>query len=231
MAASNAAGIHLPPTAVRQLETLIRYIGRLPDVIRESDNISYGITVFQVLEPLSRKLNIPFDHLADIFYALENLRQLAAEFGSTENALARILADVNQDVRKQLDEQKDRIKDTIAIYKDDNPVAVTFKTQKLAYSYERIYRDAEIITDVRPIFDAAGRRVLQVIVGQKLILSMAAVGTSERISVAMDAGDVVKLRASCDRAIEKARSLSSVLTESGLKCKVQILRGEDDGIT
>jgi hypothetical protein len=228
MATSNAAGIRLPQAAVKQLEMLLKYIDRLLDILRESKNLEYGITLFQVLEPFSTRIGIPLDDLQDIFYALENLRSLAVEFGSPENVLIR-LSDVKQDVAKRLEENKDRLLQAISEYQPDDPVAITFKAQRLTYLHERIYRDAEIITDIRPVFDGAGKNVLEVIISHSLVASITVSGRTERISLAMDAGDVVKLRAACDRAIEKAKSLNSALNGSDLKWKVQILRGQDDG--
>ncbi len=229
MTTSNAAGIRLPQAAVKQLEMLLKYVDRLPDILRESKKLEYGITLFQVLEPFSTRIGIPLDDLQDIFYALENLRSLAVEFGSPENVLIRIVSDVKQDVAKRLEENKDRLLQAISEYQADDPLAITFKAQKLTYFHERIYRDAEIITDIRPIFDGAGKNVLEVIISHSLVASITVSGRTERISLAMDAGDVVKLRAACDRAIEKAKSLNSALNGSDLKWKVQILRGQDDG--
>ena len=229
MTTSNAAGIRLPQAAVKQLEMLLKYIDRLLDILRESKNLEYGITLFQVLEPFSTRIGIPLDDLQDIFYALENLRSLAVEFGSPENVLIRLVSDVKQDVAKRLEENKDRLLQAISEYQPDDPVAITFKAQRLTYFHERIYRDAEIITDIRPIFDGAGKNVLEVIISHSLVASITVSGRTERISLAMDAGDVVKLRAACDRAIEKAKSLNSALNGSDLKWKVQILRGQDDG--
>ena len=185
--------------------------------------------MFQVLEPFSGRIGLPFDDVEDIFYALENLRRLRIEFGTLDDVLVRIIAGVEADVSEWLKENKERLLQAVSEYGDDHPVAITYKAQRLAYLHERIFRDAEIITDLRPIFDAPGKNVREVIIAQTLVVSMVVSGRTERITLAMDAGDLVKLRAACDRAFEKAKSLNAAMDSSDLKWKVQILRGQEDG--
>src|SRR5258708_33821174 len=230
MGTSKGGGIHLPAAAVKQLEMLLKHIDRLPEILRESRKLEYGITLFQVLEPFSARIGLPPGDLLDIFYALENFRHLSDEFGTSDDMLIRITSsNIGEEMAKRILENKAPILQAIHDSKSDHPVAITFQAQRLTYLHERIFRDAEIITDVRPIFDGSGKNVLEVIIANSLTTTLTLSAPTDRITLAMDAGDLVKLRAACDRAFEKAKSLHSALNSSDLKWKVQILRGQEDG--
>jgi hypothetical protein len=230
MAASNAPGLFLPPSAVNQLERLIEYIDRTDALIGEINSAELGITVFEVLRPLSERLDIPLDHLEAIIYALENLRYLETEYGSADEAFVRIVGGVPDKIARKLEANKSAILAALAAYSPDNPISTTFKAQKLSYLYERVFRGAEIITDIRPVFDFSGERVLEVIVAHTLIVTHSETGGTERLHFAMDAGDVLSLRRACDRAITKANALRSLLTHD-TDIKVQILRGDEENVS
>src|ERR1700722_14473093 len=138
MAISNAAGIHVPPAAVKQLRTLLKYLDRLPELIDESHKLEYGITIFQVLEPFAARVGILYDDLEDIFYALENLRIFSSDYGSIEDALARILVAISPDLADEIRKNKAQIVQAFVRYNRDNPISTTFKAQKLTYLHERI---------------------------------------------------------------------------------------------
>jgi hypothetical protein len=230
MATSNAPGLVVPAAAQRQLKALLSNIDRVEEIIDRSANVKAGVTAYEVLQPLAGQLNIDHGTLLDIFYALENLRRLETEYGTPGEVLERIFAGTEPQLAKQLMENKARILEIFAGYKADNPVALSFKAQKLAYLHERIFRDADILTDIRPIFNEAGEAVLSAIIGQTLTITFTRVGATERIHLALDAGDVLGLRKACDRAILKAKVLQASFASSKLNWDVHVLRGDDDGI-
>jgi hypothetical protein len=228
--ASNAAGITVPPSGRAQLEVLLKHIDHAKEIIRKAQDVEPGITIFQVLRPLATKLAVNYSDLLDLFFALENLHRLEEEFGTASDALDRIISAVDQELANKIEENKSRMLEMLEAYKGNHPINITFKAQKLAYLHERIYREGEIITDVRPVFDATGEKVLEAIIGHTLTISFSRVGqNNERIHLALDAGDVLDLRKACDRAIIKAKTLQSSFASSDLNWKIHILRGEDDG--
>src|SRR5882672_1662505 len=109
MAISNAAGISVPNSAIEQLETLLRHIDRSAEIVEKSQKSKYGITIFQVLRPLAKELDIPYSDLEEIFFALENLKHMETEFGSVDEAFARIEVSVSPDLAKKLRKNKAQI--------------------------------------------------------------------------------------------------------------------------
>jgi hypothetical protein len=227
MATSNAAGLTLPKEAVAQFEALLRYLDRLPEIIEKSRHSEYGITIFQVLRPISREENLPYSDLLDAFTALQNLRFMEDEFGSAEDVLDRIESATTRELSKKIRENRIGIFKALDAYRTDNPISVAFKAQRLAYYYERVLRDIDIITDIRPIFDANGEKVLEIIISHSLVIRQSSSGRTERFHLTMDAADVVELRKACDRAIVKANALKQAFGGPDHDWKVQILRDSD----
>jgi hypothetical protein len=183
--------------------------------------------VFEVLHPIATDLNLPYADLQDLFNALENLNHLEIEFGSAEDAFIRVMSALQPDLGKRYNDNKDKILKALARYAQDTPIHISAKAQRLAYYHENIYRDSDIITDVRPIFDSAGGNVLEMIISHSLVVTYSSSNRTERIHLEMDAGDVLKLRKACDRAILKANTLKQALGGTGQKWKIQLLRDGD----
>jgi hypothetical protein len=229
MAVSNAAGISVPQSAAKQIDILLKYLDKLPDIIRDARSLSYGVTLFQVLNPLSEKLGLPYDELQNVFSALENMRFMEIEFGSVDEVMSRLTSAISPDLAKRIDENRDALVLAINHYREDNPISIAIKAQRLAYYFEHIYRDGEIITDMRPVFDAKGDDILEIIITHSLVVTHSSTGSggNERMHLAMDAGDVLKLRRACDRAIAKANTLKREFG-NGRKWQIHLLRDNDN---
>ena len=228
MARSNAAGLVVPAGAVTDLKTLLKYLDRLPDVIERSKSQPYGITTFQVLHPIATSMGIDYSELYDAFSALENIKLLEVEFRSADEALERIESGISGSFAPELASKRAELVQALAVYTQDNPILLAFKSQRLAYLYQNIYRDAELITDSRPIFNSDGDKVLEFMVSHSLAITYTTGSSrSERIHLTLDAGDVLKLRKACDRAILKAKTLKDALGKSA-EWQIHILRDDQD---
>jgi hypothetical protein len=90
---------------------------------------------------------------------------------------------------------------------ENNPVLISEKAESVAWSHQNILFSTRIITDVRPVFNADGTKVEQVIVTSNLHLEYAAGnGMQEKLVLAMDALDVAELRRVCERAEVKMQT-------------------------
>jgi septum formation topological specificity factor MinE len=228
MARTNAPGLNVPDRAVHHIETLLKYLDQFGSFIEASRTLQSGITSYEVLHPLSEKLGIPYQDLEDSFTALENLRYLEIEYSSASEAIERLANALPSDLSKRFVAKRDEILAVLSKYVDDSPVAITLKAQRLSYFYEHIFRDSEIITDVRPIFDTKGENILEIIISHSLSVAFSSSSRTERIHFTMDAGDVLKLRRACDRAILKANALKKAFTGSDRGWSVRLLRDNND---
>lgn len=210
------------------IKKLLDHLDQLPGIIERSKAAGHRVTVFQVLHPLSLEVGIDYKTLLDVFTALENLRFLEVEFGSSEQAVIRIEAAVDQALAQRIAAKRPELLRAMGVYLDENPILVSFKAQRLSYLHERIYRDAEILTDVRPVFDDPGGKILECIISHSLVITHSTAGRQERFHLTLDAEDVLKLRKACDRAIIKAQTLKNTLGRNA-DWNIHMLRDETDG--
>jgi hypothetical protein len=94
----------------------------------------------------------------------------------------------------------------------DDPAIISQKAHRLSFLYERICMGAEIITDVLPVYTIRGDKILEMMIQHKLVITQ---HDSEHddsdVHFVMDARDVINLKNSCERAIQKAKVLQDSL--------------------
>jgi hypothetical protein len=96
-------------------------------------------------------------------------------------------------------------------------LATTAKALAVMMRQEHVYRDARIMTDVRPIFgDDPAIRPSGAVILHTLSLEHYTSGRRETLNVSMEAGDLRALKSAVDRATRKAKSLTDVVESSGL---------------
>jgi hypothetical protein len=212
-----------PKTASDEIDLLVEYVDRLDDLIDAANKQKPTLTAAEVITAISKDVSMKSDVLKKVFNALENLKNLSVEFGSTKKATDQLADSLNDDVATRLRENIESIARAVEKYSGDNAVTISYKAQRLTYLRENIYQDAEIITDARPVFDGNGEKIIEYLVTHYLVATYFHHGRFEQIHLAMDAADVVKLRKACDRAIIKSKTLKAELGH-----KARILR-EDDG--
>lgn len=108
----------------------------------------------------------------------------------------------------------------------EHPLVVSTKAQRLAYAHQNVFLDARIITDVRPVFDADGSKVLESFVIHTLLLEFFDGSGTRRAEFALDAAGAAHLRRLCERAEGKATVLKNALANVGWPNAVF---GEDRG--
>jgi hypothetical protein len=82
---------------------------------------------------------------------------------------------------------------------------------------ERLFDEARIMSDIRPIFgDDPTERPAGAVVVHTLSIKHQTDGRLGTINVAMDRNDLVELKSTVDRAIKKADALSGVVEAAGL---------------
>lgn len=178
-------------------------------------------TVFQAI---STELEIPLADLRTLFNSLENIRLVENDQGSLDSALDRVRSGLSlDDVASSFDEARPLIRAAAERYDQNNPVALSYKAQRLIYLRERLYHDAEIITDARPVFNEAGEEIVEFIVTHELVLTHFESGDIITRHMSMDNADIVNLRRTCERAIIKARTLKEAL---GTSWKTEVLRDD-----
>jgi hypothetical protein len=103
---------------------------------------------------------------------------------------------------------------------EQRAMMVTSKALNLLGEFERSYHDARIVSDVRPIFSREPKQgMAAAIIVHTLVITYHGNQPLQKVHIAMDSDDIKNLQAALDRAVAKARSLESFLTDA----KIQLL--------
>lgn len=181
-----------------QFEKLKEIAGALP--------VGIGPNTFQQAFANS---NLPgWRHIAVTLFSLGSLLASRKEDGLVN--LAEELYDSyrsTEDNQEAADNLKERLSD---LFRSCKNLRTTFKAFNLLTENERVFREARIITDVRPVFhdvlDADNRPALLL---HQLKLSYQQDGDPYDDYVCLDSKDLIKLKEHLDRAIEKETHLRS----------------------
>ncbi len=95
-------------------------------------------------------------------------------------------------------------------------VAISVKAGDLLFAQNQILHESRIITDLRPVLDPSGAEIETIVPFHTLILYCIENGTRKDYHIALDLGDVKKLRKQLDRAEMKEVTLRTKLSSMGV---------------
>lgn len=199
--------------SLRKLADLTEELAReLFEVLKEEKaSLSHGSVPRRVA---SRFQDTDSAGILDVVRTLLSMYRARQDLGvSTDSLVDDVLSsgiELSEEQRKQL---KERLLEFLSI----DSLMVTAKAFNVLSSHERILVKSQILTDVRPIFkdDDSGEAVAAVLV-HMLKLTCRQDGENTDFFIALDTGDVRKLRAVLDRADKKAANLQALLEATKL---------------
>ena len=108
----------------------------------------------------------------------------------------------------------DKIAGSIQALIETPAIRLVTKAMQLSYDYANLLRKANIVTDLRPLFDDTGTVVEGGVVTNTLRIAYQSDDGGHDLSLALDLKDVHKLREQCERAIKKATSIRDEFSQS-----------------
>jgi hypothetical protein len=104
--------------------------------------------------------------------------------------------------------KKELIAQVISALRDDPAVLTIRKTRELTYSYQNILTRSRIVTELRPVFNKDGDKIVHGVVLHSLLIDYSdSRGGTARIQLGMDAADIALLKAQCERAQTKSKAI------------------------
>jgi hypothetical protein len=160
--------------------------------------------------------------IRNIVEVLTSLRQLRSRTNASAEKVARDVYDALQaeegspGLGERADQLKVRLGKSLALETLD---ILTSKAKELQTDAERIFCEARILTDLRPVFgqEVDSPKAMIVVHALKLAYHDGATGRLEEIFVALDDEDVRRLKLVAERAERKSKSLLSRLEAAGIK--------------
>lgn len=197
--------------------------------ITESAPVSDGIDA--IVDAIASNLSIAKSDAMAAVNGMYNLRLTIDKYG--QGSANAVFDGVEGYLRKQklTSEADDFVKNRpliascIESFSNDNPVALSIKAVRLAYSYEKTAKDIEVITDIRPVFNSRGDEVVEALVLHKLAITYETVDGTGRLDVTLDAADCLELLKACERAVLKAKAVENAF--SGLKFPTKVWNDDE----
>jgi hypothetical protein len=97
---------------------------------------------------------------------------------------------------------------------DEHPIAIQAKAEQLSLAHRNVLVDARLLTDVRPVFNSGGDRVIEALISHVLLLGFTEADEIRTLEISLDADDVARLKRLCERAETKAITLRKALGEA-----------------
>ena len=94
---------------------------------------------------------------------------------------------------------------------------VSARASVLQHNYDRVFLSAEVVSDVRSVFDQDGKKIQGSIIVHNMNVTYAQEGERKEFFVAMDSADIAKLRKVLDRADAKTTVLQELIEKSGTR--------------
>jgi hypothetical protein len=91
----------------------------------------------------------------------------------------------------------DRVAPTVLMLLQHQRVQVSAKALELAFNFSKIFSTAEILVDLRPVFDTNHDEIVGMLISHKLRLHLVTDAGDESHSIAMDEKDIKRLYESC----------------------------------
>lgn len=179
--------------------------------------------VFDLASEVSGPLGIPEDSTVGIFRILAGLymtRKLEPVEEFVDRDVFTALKKANTFAPDGVDAQWKKLrKFLVTALSLERTVGTTVKAGPVLTQHERIFNDARIMTDLRPIFhlDVSEKPDAAVIIHMLKINHRNIAGQQSNEFFALDSNDLIVLRAVVDRAMKKERALKDLMRDSSLK--------------
>lgn len=159
---------------------------------------------------LSRSVvNSIVDEIVTLEYLKQDSELSAAKFASSLTAAA--LEASSEDFSFTDEDAKILEQRLTAIFSADHVLELNTKSASILTDHDRLFLSAKILTDARPVFNEDGSKIEAFAIVHMLRLHVAHNQNHEDIFVALDVGDIPKLRNVLDRADQKAEAIQAML--------------------
>jgi hypothetical protein len=225
--------LKLDPAALRDLAFLATNEDQLPLVAKAAADAPSGRDFSTITKHVAGATGLPAADVERILQTLQNLSYLKTRMRLSYEELLDLITEsfvqrCDAEDQDQLDSwraARGAILVVLEAIGPDHPLQVARKAERLMYAHQNILIDARIITELRPVFNEAGDRIVQGIIANTLLIDYLDGGVSRSIEFGLDATDVAELRRISERAEGKAVAMKQSL--SGLEWQTTIYPEED----
>lgn len=207
---------------VEDLLELVPFAEKLPQIVAEAAGTLPGSSFPAIARQVAEKVGIPQDQADQVLNTLQNICRMQGRMRlDPPQMLDSLTMNVESyaKTRGQLDILKawQAISATLleAIQKlvPDHPLSIARKADRVYFAHQNLFNEARIITDLRPVFDKAGEKVIRMMVTHSLLIDYFEGSSPHRLEIGLDPTDLGDLRRACERAQVKAVTLRVALKD------------------
>jgi hypothetical protein len=224
----------LSKTAWDDLAHLATHRQKLSEVTDATSRLAPGIRLSDAARTVGEAAGLSPQDANRILWTIQNLQRLKIRLRQDTAELLRTLTATLESQapegwkKAHLEgwrEASGLIRGLLDIVRDDHPLTVLRKAEQLGAEHQNSFMDARILTDLRPVFSAAGDTIHESLIIQTLLIDYHDGTERRRVALALDARDIAQIRRLCERAEVKASALKAAV--SPLKWPAVIL-GEEE---
>ena len=202
--------ISLSETAIDDLFHLAKRSDQLLEIISSASEVGPKATLEELAGSTADKVAVQKTEVQRILRSILNVYELGLDLKigpeSLVNALTEKIAS-KAATAKALETWRratEKIIEAIRSLNPDHAIVITRKANRIVNDHEHLFISAKIITDIRPIFNTAGDKIIQSLISHVLSIHYRSGKDHCDIQFALDANDVSELKALCERAERKA---------------------------
>ena len=229
MAESPNVLFRIPPRGLDDLAAAAAHAEKLVEIVQLIAKADIRIPGNLITKSISENIGLPESQTAKILDALSSLRGLMDRLKlSVEQVVAGIDYSIQSyatDNWKQRNlENWRRAQDIFVValraMPAESPLSIQQKARELTFAHQHVLTDAALITDLRPVYNAAGDKIHAIVLTHVLTLNYQDGTAQRRIEFALDAGDVAKLFKTVERA--QVKTEAALRTFADLKLTLMV---------
>jgi hypothetical protein len=202
LAESQNVVLRIPPSGFAELAGVADHsadLGKFISALNECQNLADADAS---IEFLKEKTGLPISTARSIQSGLAALIGLKARLGLPSDQL---LDAVNRSIESQAPtewkqlhwkawkESQAAILSALDSIPAESPLAIQQTVRELTYAHQHVLVDADLITDLRPVYNASATEIQAIVLTYVLSIMYQDGRSGRRIEFALDAGDVAKL--------------------------------------
>ena len=215
------AELRIPPQQRHALQTFVALSTDSTEALRRAlQDAKPTLTPAQLARQIEKKVDIPF---ADIREILQLIASLLITVYMSKKAKEAIAADVARAIsheqltgKELTPDEIDSMKSKLLSFFQLPILGIAAKATDVYVQHKNVFRDARVLTDIRPIFSEEDLLPVACVIIHQLEIETYTDRSRVSYFAALDSTDLKKLRAVLDRAFQKEAALKKNIDQSGL---------------
>jgi len=211
----------LPDQAYEDLIFILGHAGEINRILGEIENSSSSWSLKNVARQLSEKAKLTEREAEKAIGCVLAFHRLREKLGFDIDAFVRWLEHDLFDFAKEQNKNEliELWNNSVSLIKelfdDGSPFGIFDKANKLVYAHQNLLVDANVLTDLRPVYDKKAEKILRMVITHQLVIRYRE-GSSEKVLyLTMDASDLDNFENICSRARLKSKLAAEKLKTSG----------------